>query len=176
MLHACIMSGHEGSLDSEQRVYLTLMAGLDLRAPTIARQIVAKLSKQEKPRVHAVRQTFLTLMGGVSIQVPTMTEEFLDFRDLMQSGKISLGDWDQHASDAPRSDVQIVTFTVMGGFSEAEFPSDDTEVDALAIQRHLGNVPESVGEILKLGIGQRSGERRGILRRAIAEWLNAAAA
>lgn len=175
MLHACIMSGHEGVLDSEQRVYLTFMAGIELRAPTIARQIVARRNQPEPRNGPAVRQVFLTLLGGASIRVPTVTEEFMDFRDLIQSGKISLGDWDQHATDAQRTDVQISTFTVMGGFSDGELPSDDAEVDALAIQRHLGNIPEGVGEILKLGIGQRGGERRAILRRAVADWMNGAA-
>ena len=67
-----------------------------------------------------------------------------------------------------RLDVSISSFTLMGGFSECELPSEDEEVDSLALQRHLGHIPESAGQILQYGIGRRGAERFATLRRALA--------
>ncbi|MHC5108715.1 MAG: hypothetical protein ACYTHJ_02405 [Planctomycetota bacterium] len=169
MFQACILSGHEGTLGGGQKIYFTLMGSCELRAPTIARQIVSLVDRTDSgsQNSHSVKQLFITLMGSVEIKAPTLTEEFVDFRDLLHSGKLSLSNWDRYAAEANRSDVEIATFTLMGSFSDGELPEDDAEIDALAMQRHLGAISDDAAEVLKRGIGQRGGERRATLRRAI---------
>ncbi len=167
MLQACIMSGLESDLSSDSKFYLTLMGGCELRAPTIAKQILANRNKPTGNRAFTVTQTFITLLGSTEIKVPTLAQEFLEYRDLMQCGSLSLGDWDRLAGELGRIDVKVVTFTIMGGYCEDQLPSDDEEIDSLALQTHLGNIHEAASEILKHGIGQRGAERRAILRRAL---------
>jgi len=168
MLQACIMSGLESDLSSDSKFYLTLMGGCELRAPTIAKQILAKQNRPKPDRAFPVTQTFVTFLGSTEIKVPTLAQEYLEYRDLIQSGSLNLGDWDRFTGELGRIDVKVVTFTIMGGYSEGELPTDDEEIDSLALQTHLGNIQETASEILKHGIGQRGAERRAILRRALA--------
>ena len=106
-------------------------------------------------------------MGATEINAPTLAEEFIDLQELLRSGELRMDDWERHAADAGRSDVSISSFTLMAGFSECELPSENEEVDSLALHRHLGNIPESAGAVLQHGIGQRGAERRATLRRAV---------
>ena len=62
----------------------------------------------------------------------------------------------------------IRPFTLMGGFSEMVLPSEEEEIEGLAVQRHLGNISDSAGEVLQYGIGRKDVERRATLRRALA--------
>jgi hypothetical protein len=167
MIQICIMSGHDGQLGSEKKVYFTLMGACDLLRPTFARQIVARRRDQGDGAGKPARQVFITLMGATEIKAPTLVEEYTDLRELLQSGALTLADWDRYAAEVDRSDVSVASFSLMAGFSECELPSENEEVDGLAMQRHLGNIPPSAGEILQHGIGLRGAERRATLRRAL---------
>ena len=57
--------------------------------------------------------------------------------------------------------------TLFGGLDEGGLPSEEQEIDSLAVQRHLGNIPESASQVLQYGIGQGGSERTATLRRAI---------
>ena len=168
MVHFCIMSGHEGRLGSENKVYLTLMGGCELIRPTFARQIVARRKQEGRAGTELPRQTFLTLMGATEIKAPTLAEELIDLQELLNSGELHIDALERNTADVERLDVSISSFTLMGGFSECELPSEDEEVDSLALQRHLGHIPESAGQILQYGIGRRGAERLATLRRALA--------
>ncbi len=165
MIQVCIMSGHEGRLGSEGKVYLTLMGGCELTRPTLARQIAA--SRRRSEGLSRPRQTFITLLGVTEIKVPTLAEEYIELQELIGSGSVTLADWDRCVADADRSDVTIASFTLMAGFGECELPSENDEIDALALQQHLGTISETASQVLQYGIGQRGAERRAILRRAI---------
>jgi len=167
MLQVCIFSGHEGTLDSEGKVYITLMGGCELRSPSIARQVVRRMEREARGMPQPPKQVFVTLMGATEIKVPTLVEELIDLRDALGSGRFTLADWDRYALDGSRLDVSFVTYSLMAGFSDGELPSEDEEIDALAMQRHLGSITQEVGDLLKLGIGQHGGERRSIIRRAV---------
>jgi hypothetical protein len=85
----------------------------------------------------------------------------------MRSGELTMEDWDRAMSELGRLDVSIGSFTLMGGFSECELPSENQEIDSLALQRHMGNITRQASDVLQHGIGKRDGERHATLRRAL---------
>jgi hypothetical protein len=165
MFHVTIMSGYEGIIRPERKIYLTLFGGADFKRATVARQLLARRAQQREHVSGPPRQFFLTICGGVEIKVPTLAEEFLDLRELMHSGALSMSDWDKALADL-RSDVAIASFTLMGGMSECTLPEESEEIEALALHRHLGNISEPASQVLQYGIGQRDAERRATIRRA----------
>jgi hypothetical protein len=194
MIRVTIFSGHEGQLRVDKGVYLTLFGGCELIRPTIARQLFAVREAEEQAeaagrmvggphgcgfpvghggrmrygrRPHRAGPFFLTLFGGVEIKSPTLAEEFLDLRESVRSGVLDMKDWDEAMARLRHLDLSIASFTLFGGFNECKLPSEDEEIDSLAIQRHLGNIPEDAGRILQLGIGQRTAERAATVHRAL---------
>jgi len=167
MIQFCIMSGYEGRIRPEPKIYVTFMGGCDLKRETVARQILAQRLHQREGKTQAPRQFFLTVMGRVEIKCPTLAEEFIDLREMINSGTLSMDDWDRAMADLGRTDVSIASFTLMGGFSENELPSENEEIESLAVQRHLGTISDSAGQVLQFGVGQRDAERRATLRQAI---------
>lgn len=167
MFQICIMGGHEGVVRPEKRIYLTLMGACELKRATVARQILAARQQQQQGMTKPRWQFFLTIMGAAEIKCPTLAEEFIDLREMISSRALTMDDWDRAMADLTRSDVTISAFTLMGGFAENVLPSDDEEIESLAVQRHLGNISENEGEVLQYGIGRRDVERRATLRRAV---------
>jgi hypothetical protein len=167
MVHFCVMSGHDGQLASDSKVYLTLMGACELKHPTYARQVAARIQQQRDPGAPRPRQTFVTIMGATELKAPTLAEEFLELRELLKNRTISMADWERGLAEVDRSDVIISSFSLMGGFDQCALPSENEEVDGLAMQQHLGNISEDAGRILQHGIGQHGAERRATLHRAI---------
>jgi len=167
MIQFCIMGGYEGLIRPEKKIYVTLMGGCELKRSTVARQILFQRRLDAEGVRRPGRQFFLTIMGGVEITCPTLAEEFIDLREMVSSGALSMSDWDRAMADLGRTEVSYASFTLMGGFGENALPSEEQEIESLAVQRHLGNISESAGEVLQYGIGQHDGERRATLRRAI---------
>jgi hypothetical protein len=166
MIHITVFSGHDGQLQPDKRFYLTLFGGCDLVRPTVARQLLheRQAAQSGRPPIHP--PFFLTIFGGVDIKYPTLTEEFLDLREMLNSGLLTMEDWDRSMAQLGRTGTSVASFTLFGGFGECELPSEEEEVDSLAVQRHLGNISESAGRVLQYGIGQRGSERVAALRRA----------
>lgn len=167
MIQVCIMGGHDGLIRPEKKVYLTLFGGCDLKRQTVARQILARRRDERDGSKHPPRLFFLTICGGVDINYPTLAEEFLDLSQMIDAGALCMDDWDRAMVDLTQTDVSIASFTLMGGLSECELPSENDEIESLALQRHLGNISDTAGQVLQYGIGQRDAERRATIRRAI---------
>jgi len=161
------MGGQESQIQPEPKIYITFMGASELRRDTLARQILSKRRREREGRTAPPRQFFLTIMGGTDIRCPTLAEEFIDLQQLIRSGELTPADWDRALRDLGRLDVSISSFTLMGGFSECELPSETEEIDSLALQRHMGNITREVGDVLQHGIGKRDGERHATLRRAL---------
>lgn len=185
MFQVTIFSGHDGEFRSDKRFYFTLFGGLDLVRPTLARQILSDrqllqdqatfrekpiLSKMmdshERPR-EAPKPFFLTIFGGVDIKCPTLASEFLDFNEMLKARLLTMEDWERAIADLGRSQPTVASFTMFGGFNECELPTENEEIDSLAVQRHLGIISESAGKVLEFGIGHRGAERRATVRRAV---------
>ncbi len=167
MIQVCIMGAQEGRMRPEKKIYVTLMGACELVRPTLARQILAQRSRSSKGENRPHTQFFLTLMGATVIKVPTLAEEFIDLREMIASGSLTPEDWSRSIADLGSSAISVASFTLMAGFSEDEVPTENEEVDSLAVQRHLGNISDSAGEILQYGIGQRNAERWATLGRAV---------
>ena len=184
MIQATIFGGHGGRLRFDKTIYLTLFGGCELVCPTAARHVLAQRQTQrdlkefdEKPvmsrllesdrRPKLRRPFFLTIFGGTEIKSPTLAAEFIDLRETLDTGLLTLNEWDRAVADLSRSDWSVASLTLFGGFDECSLPSEDEEIESLALQRHLGNISASATEVLQYGIGQRDVERRSTIRRAI---------
>ena len=187
MIKVTIFGGHEGCLNFDTQFYFTFFGGCEVVRPTLARQLVARRQAERDHTPggvgpshgwrgrgafrhhHAMRGRpfFFTLFAGTEIRSPTLAEEFVDLREAMNSGLLTMDDCERSMADLTLSESSIGSFTLFGSFEEGKSPSEEKEIDALAIQRHLGNVSEQVGHVLQLGIGQSEGERRVVLRQAM---------
>jgi hypothetical protein len=169
MLQVCIFGGHEGRLEASKRVVLTLFGGCDLRRPTLARQLLWLRHRDPHVAVTRKRHVAITLFGATEIKVPTLAEEYIDMRELLRSGRISTVDWDALMADLTRAEDQgFWALTMFGAFEECSLPTEDEEVDGLAVQCHLGNIPEEAGGILQYGVGLRDSQRRAVVLKAVA--------
>ena len=61
----------------------------------------------------------------------------------------------------------VASLTLFAGLDEHVVPSEDEEIESLATQQHLGNIPESAGQVLQYGIGQKGSERIATVKRAV---------
>ncbi len=167
MIHVCVCSGHEGELKHDKRFYLTLFGGCTLTGLTIARQVLVARRARENGRGGRAKPFFLTICGGGEIKVPTLAEEFVDLRELLQSGALTLAEWDRALSDPDGVEASISSLTLFGGFNECALPTENEEVEGIARHRHLGTITERAGKVLQLAVGQRRSERHATVRQAV---------
>ncbi len=170
MLHLCLFGGHGGQLSNERRIYLTMFGGCDLRWPTLAKQLIEFIQRgtgQPRPFGHV----FITLFGGTDITAPTLAQEYLDLQSALRSGQVSLADWDRNIVRLGDSAQRGASLTLFGGYSGDELPSEDQELDELALNRHLGYLNDETSELLMRGVGQRGSSRAAVVRQAVATAL-----
>jgi len=167
MMQVTIFGGHDGILQLDKWFYLTLFGGCELRRPTLARQLLGRRRSEQTGELIRRKPFFLTLFGGAEIKSPTLAAEFIDLRELIHSGVLPLSDWDRALAELGRIEESVASFTMFGGFDERSLPTEEEEIDGLAIQCHLGNIDESTRVVLQSGIGQRDPERRAVVRRAV---------
>jgi len=167
MLHITMFAAHEGQLGGSKFLYLTMFGGTELTRPTLARQILVTRQQNPSDPVHRRRPFVLTIFGGTSIKSPTLAAEFLDLRELIGSGVLRPGDWDRGLAEISRPEDAVASLTLFGGFEQNALPSEEQEIESLAIQCHLGNIDDGSRQMLLAGIGQRDAERQAVLRRAV---------
>lgn len=168
MLQICLFGSYEGQLPANKRLFFTMFGACELRRPTLARRLIeaqgADLAKERRPRCAVI-----TVFGATEIKVPTLAEEFIDLQEAIRSGVLSSNSLDQLAGRLAGAESESVfSLTLFAAFEEACLPSENEEVDGLAIQRHLGNISDSAAGILQMGVGQNDSHRRAILRQAVA--------
>lgn len=170
MFHFCIFGGHEGELNPNKRVFVTVFGGCELRRPTLARQLVMA-RRQGGNRVDG-GAFFLTLFGGTELTVPTLTEEFLDLQEAVRAGLLTVEEWDRHVAQFGLYDHRsYASFTAFGGFDSEALPEEDAELDRLALARHVGAVPDRSADVLMLAVGGRGPQRSQAVRHAYAAAL-----
>lgn len=167
MLQVTIFGGHDGQLRGDKLFYLTLFGGCDLIRPTIARQLLATRGSAGQPTAPARRPFFLTIFGGVDIKSPTLSAEFIDLKEMLGAGLLTMADWERAVAGLGQEESSVASFTIFGGFDETALPSENEEIESLAAQQHLGNISESAGKVLQFGIGQGGSERRATIHRAM---------
>jgi len=167
MVHFCIFGGHEGLLSNEKKLYITIFGGCELKQPTLAKRIIERRRLLAAGLSSSRQSFFITMFGGTSIKVPTLAEEFLDLRDAIRSGLLTPDDLDSAMAQVGNESMSYGSFTAFGGFETGDLPSEEEEVEGLAINRHLGHISDSAGRTLEFGVGQSGSPRTAILRRAL---------
>ena len=140
MIQFCVMSGYEGRIRPERKVYVTFMGGCSLKRSTVARLILAQRLSQREGRTDPPRQFFLTIMGGVEIKCPTLAEEFIDLREMINNGTFSMDDWDRAMADLGRSEVSIASISASAqsvSVISTVSASSETAYPALKCPGHL---------------------------------------
>lgn len=167
MLRFCMFGGYEGPLTPDHRCYVTLFGACELKAPTLARRLVAMRQGESRQNKNA-KQVFVTLFGATEIKCPTLAEEFIDLKEAVRGGMLDLDHWEQYVSELENVHGRgFLSFTLFGALSETELPSEDEEIESLALQRHFGNIGEDSGRLLEMGVGQAGVNRRTVLHGAL---------
>jgi hypothetical protein len=167
MIHFCICGGHDGDLSSEHRVCITVFGACELRLPTLAKRLLEQKHRR-KEGLPKRSHFFITLCGATELKSPTMAEEFIALQDAVDSGALTLAEYDD-AIGRLNGDtgIECGSFTMMGAFSNDALPAENEEVDGLAINRHLGRITDEAGATLEMGVGQKGSQRSGVLRKAL---------
>ena len=183
MLQMCVFGGYDGQLGQETKTYFTLFGGCDLKRPTLARELLAMLRARSEvpspgygenntlpttPRPRSGRKVVITIFGATEITYPTLAEEFIDLREACHSGQLDINAWDSYMAELAQWQQQnIISFTLFAGFDETNLPSEEAEVESLALQRYLGGISEAAGHMLEMGVGQTGSQRRAVVHQAI---------
>ena len=164
MLHFCVFGGQGGEIEPGRHIYVTLFGGSELKRPTFAKLVRAKTDAG----IDATKSGafFLTLFGGMEVKSPTLAEEFSELDASIRSGVINTTELER--SIVPdRSSLSTSKITIFGACETANIPSEDEELDALAVLRHSGTVDAPTQDTLMLGIGRTGAERLGVVRQAV---------
>ena len=168
MFQINMFSFFRGRLGANRRIVFTMFGGCELHRPTLARQLLSARHHSADER-SARRHAAITIFGSTEIKAPTLAEEFLDMREAIGGGALPPDALDRLAGGAAgQEDNSVFSLTLFGALNEAELPSEDEEVDSLALQRHLGNISDSAAQFLQLGVGQSDAHRRAVVHQAIA--------
>ncbi len=115
------------------------------------------------------RHAAVTLFGSTEIKAPTLAEEFIDLQEAIRSGALAPDELYRFTAGLTDDDSgPLFSLTLFGAFEEVSLPDEDEEVDALALQQHLGNISDSAARVLQLGVGQSDAHRRAVVQQAIA--------
>jgi hypothetical protein len=167
MIHFAIFGGQSGPISPDRKVYVTLFGGCELKRPTIARQLL-EAKAGGIPLTETRFHYFITIFGGTEIRAPTLAEEYCDLHAALRSGQLSIDEWDRAVAQLGGSSAtRYGSFTAFGGFEADKLPSEDDELDGIALSHHLGQMSEDTGRLLMLAIGQPSAQRPSAVRRAL---------
>jgi hypothetical protein len=183
MLQLCVFGSYEGSLVPERRAYFTMFASSALRRPTLARELLALRQTAPdcpqpaspggppptgNPLAAPGRNVIITVFGSTELKYPTLAEEFIDLREAVRSGALDLRQWDTYLPALTQwQRSTYLSFTLFGSFNEAVLPTEDEEIESLALHRHLGSIPDVGGQVLETGVGQSGSQRRAIIHQAV---------
>ncbi len=167
MIQLCAFGGYEGPLSREKKCVLTVFGGSDLNRPTLARQLMAARGQKEG-KLSTSKMIFLTLFGSTSIKCPTLAEEYIDMQQCVENGSLELGDWKSYISELDQfQSSSLMSLTLFGSFAEHTLPSENEEVEGLALQMHFGNISDDSGHVLELGVGRSGAHRNSVVFQAL---------
>jgi len=167
MIHFCMFGGHKGRISSGEMIYVSIFGGCELKQPTLARRIAETRRRQSAGSPVRRRNFFINIFGGASITHPTLAEEYLDLQDALRSGIFTLSEWDMEVAQLCSESVTCGSFSFCGGFDGDRLPSDQEEIEGLALNRHLGHITSDAGKALECGIGQAGAQRVAVVRQAV---------
>jgi hypothetical protein len=161
MFHICAFGGG-GELEPGTQFYFTIFGGTERRRPTLAKMIAWQRSGERLGGM----SFFLTLFGGVEVRTPTLAEEYSELQAGLRSGAFTLAEVERVLSSAQTA-FRTGRITVFGYCDTAGLPTEDEELDGLALLRHTGTLSSAGEQALVLGIGRAGAHRVGILRAAL---------
>lgn len=169
MIHFCVFGGHDGQLSPDKKFYVTICGACELKRPTLAKQIIEMRRRAEAGLPQPSSHFFVTIFGYTGIVSPTLAEEYLDYKDAIASHMLTPEEW--HAAVVRLSGdegMRIDSFTLCGAFAANELPGENEEIEGLALNRHLGHIPENAGTMLEMAVGQGGSQRASLIGRAFA--------
>jgi len=173
MVRFTMFSGHEGPVGPGRDIYVTVFAGSELRRPPFA-ALVAR-ARQQGGDQKTPYYTFLTLFGGTDLTWPTLAEECVALRDALAARTITLEDWDRALGRlGDDGGLRVHALTLFAGFDANAVPSEDKELEDLALHRHFGHLPEPAVEALLPAVGQKGVFRLAAVRQAVVAALGRA--
>lgn len=170
MIHLCIFGGQDGQLTSGRKVYFTLFGACELRRPTTAKQII-DARQRGQPDAARTSHFFITLFGATGLKAPTLAQEYLGLQDALRAGLLTLDDWDRTIARVADANRHAASLTLFGRFDTEDLPSENEELDDLALNRHLGHIPDEAVDLIMPAIGQRGSTRPAVVRQALAATL-----
>jgi hypothetical protein len=166
MIQFCIFGGQTSELGDRSKVYVTIFGVTEVRRLTLAKQL---MQRQRAVLEQVARHYFVTLFGGAGLKLPTLAEEYLDLREALRSGALRIDEWDRGAADLTRDSRRwISSFTMFGAFDDAEAPSEEEELDRLALYGQMGSITPAVADLLSVAAGQANVSRSAMVRQALA--------
>ena len=175
MASFCMFGSHGGQLGPAGGVHITIFGASELLRPPVARQIIDRREEVHKRRSRPM-QVLVTLFGAAGVRWPTLAEEYLVLREALRSGDLTLDDWDRYIGGAIGTELPgIHPVTLCGTFNADGLPEDEEELDALAMQQHLGHLSEQTVAFLTMAVGQRGAQRLTAVRHALSAELVEAA-
>ncbi len=174
MVRFTMFSGHEGPLGPERDIYVTLFAGSELRRPPFA-AVVTRARQQSANEPKAPHYTFLTLFGGTDLSWPTLAEECVALRSALAARTLTLEEWDRTLGRfGDGGGLRVNALTLFAGFDANAVPSEDKELEDLALHRHFGHLTDAAVEALLPAIGQKGAFRLAAVRQAVVAALGSA--
>jgi len=174
MIHFCVCGGHDGQLSADKKVYVTIFGACELKRPTLAKQVIEMRRRADAGLPQPGSHFFVTICGATEIKSPTLAEEYLDFKDAITANLFTMEDWNAAlARFSGNGGVQTASFTLCGAFSANELPSENEEVEGLALNRHLGHIPDGASTMLEMAVGQGGSQRASLIGRAFATTIAA---
>ncbi|MCG3137673.1 MAG: hypothetical protein HJJLKODD_01522 [Phycisphaerae bacterium] len=195
MAHVTVFSGSEIRLSGRREIVLTIFGGIDIYKPTLAKRIMEELQNfrnQPAPvtatqpvndidrlinylsgrnpdgshRTQSQRTTYiLTIFGGVDLIAPTLVQEYLEIRELVNSGTISPAEWSVLAGRmlAIEENESISSLTLFGGLSHTT-PNKKEEEKQISSARNMGLLNTDEEMALRSVSGQNRQQVRSLLR------------
>ncbi|QOJ14565.1 MAG: hypothetical protein HRU75_07895 [Planctomycetia bacterium] len=168
MLQFCFCGGYEGQLRPDRpRVYVTIFGACEVKLASMA-TLASAHERSGRPDGPRRGSYFITFCGGSEVKRITLAEEYCDLLQALRSGAISDPSWEALVTDAYSHSVQnIGSFTLFGGFDISELPTENEELDRLALSHSLGQIADTPRKILMLAIGQDGVQRASSVCQAV---------
>ena len=164
MINFCVFGGHEGTLPSGRQLHFTMFGASEFTRPTMAKMLATRRTHPELDQ--PTRPAFITICGGVSITAPPLAEEFSELEAAIRSGETRFEEVDRFIAD-DRGALRVTRFTLFGGCETDALPTEDAEIESLAVLRHSGAINDAVVQTLMLGIGRTGPQRLSVVRQAV---------
>lgn len=163
MVQFCIFGGQGGVVRPDRpRIYCTLFGGCDLRLAPMATLAAALRNNRSRGMPF-----FFTAFGATEVKRPTLVDEFIDLQEHLRAGTLHPRTWEADMREAAEQVGHYGSFTIFGGLETSELPSENEELDRMALSYSLGQIGEMSRRLLMTAIGQNGTQRAAAICQAV---------